>query len=179
MPKRPRKRINSLFLLSVFVFIPIDMALAAQEVTYKDKRPLKKVLEVQKETGKKEIKSEEKKEVRVIYDPTGKTDPFRSFIAKQEEIEEKKKRKPRTYLETLDLSQLELIAVIVGPKGNWAMVREAKGLGHVIKEGIAIGTKGGIVKKITDREVVIREEYRDFRGRIKYKDVSKKLPSLK
>ena len=176
MPRWPR---NSLFLLLIFVFIPIDTALALQEVIYKDKRPIKKVFEVQKEAGKKEIKSGEEKEVAFIYDPTGKTDPFKSFIAKQEEIAEKKKRKPKTYLETLDLSQLELIAIIVGPKGNWAMVREAKGLGHVIKEGTAIGTKGGVVKKITDREVVVREEYRDFRGNIKHKDVSKKLPSLK
>ena len=137
------------------------------------------MFEVKKEAGKKEIKSEGEKEVAFIYDPTGKTDPFKSFIAEQEEIAEKKKRKPKTYLETLDLSQLELIAIIVGPKGNWAMVREAKGLGHVIKEGTAIGTKGGVVKKITEREVLVREEYRDFRGRIKYKDVSKKLPSLR
>ncbi len=176
MPRWPR---NSLFLLFVFVFIPIDIALALQEVIYKDKRPIKKVSEIQKEAGKKEIKSEGEKAGALIYDPTGKTDPFKSFIAKQEEIAEKKKSKPKTYLETLDLSQLELIAIIVGPKGNWAMVREAKGLGHVIKEGTKIGTKDGVVKKITDREVVVREEYRDFRGNIKHKDVSKKLPSLK
>ena len=176
MPRWPR---NSLFLLFIFVFIPIDTALGLQEVIYKDKRPIKKVSEVQKEAGKKEIKSEEEKKIALIYDPTGKTDPFKSFIAKQEEIAEKKKSKPKTYLETLDLSQLELIAIIVGPKGNWAMVREAKGLGHVIKEGTKIGTKDGVVKKITDREVVVREEYRDFRGKIKHKDVSKKMPSLK
>ena len=49
MPRWPR---NSLFLLFIFVFIPIDTALALQEVIYKDKRPIKKVFEAQKEPGK-------------------------------------------------------------------------------------------------------------------------------
>ena len=140
---------------------------------------MKELFETQKKKGEVQAIIIDGKEVTYFYDPRGKTDPFKSFIAEQEEIAEKKQRKPKTYLETLDLSQLELIAIIVGPKGNWAMVREAKGLGHVIKEGTAIGTRGGVVKQITDREVVVREEYKDFRGRIKYKDVSKKLPSLK
>jgi Tfp pilus assembly protein PilP len=71
-----------------------------------------------------------------------------------------------TYLETLDLSQLDLIAIIVGPKGNFAMVRDAKGLGYVIKEGTAIGINGGVVRQVKEKEVVIREGS---------KDISKKL----
>ncbi len=105
-----------------------------------------------------------------IYDPRGKTDPFRSFIAEQESVEEKRKRKPRTYLETLDLSQLDLIATIVGGKGNWAMVRDAKGIGYVIKKGTFIGINEGIVHEIKDSEVIIRE---------KNKNVSKKIYSIK
>jgi Tfp pilus assembly protein PilP len=155
------------------------LASAVQEVIYKDERPLKKLFETQKEAGKKETSTEEvEKEGRYIYDPTDKTDPFKSFIARQEEVQETIKRKPKTYLETLDLSQLELIAIIVGPKGSWAMVRESKGTGHVIKKGTPIGTRSGVVHKITDEEVTIREEYKDFKGRIKYKDVVKKVPSL-
>lgn len=116
--------------------------------------------------------------VGFIYDPTEKADPFKSFIAEPEKVEEKKKRKPRTYLETLDLSQLELIAVIVGAKGNWAMVRDSKGTGHVVKKGTFVGTNGGVVHKITDKEVVVREEYKDFRGDIKERLIAKPLPSL-
>jgi len=61
-------------------------------------------------------------------------------------MEEKAKRKPKTYLETLDLSQLELIAIIVGTKGNYAMVKDSKGTGHVVQKGTAIGTNGGFVE---------------------------------
>ncbi|MBW2065833.1 MAG: pilus assembly protein PilP [Deltaproteobacteria bacterium] len=165
----------SLFILFLFSgFVLVETTLGAEGVIYKGPRPMKKTLE-EEESGK----AGSEKEKKYSYDPLGKTDPFESFIAKMEAIQEKKKGKPKTYLETLDLSQLELIAIIVGPKGNWAMVREAKGTGHVIKVGTPIGTRGGVVYKITDKEVIIKEEYRDFRGQTRERFVSKKLPSLK
>ena len=117
--------------------------------------------------------------LRTAYDkdPTGKTDPFKSFIAEQEPVEERKRRKPKTYLETLDLSQMDLIAIIISPKGNWAMVRDAKGLGYVIKKGTPIGTNEGVVQEIREKEVIVREQYRDYRGRVETRDVAKKLLS--
>ena len=114
-----------------------------------------------------------------FYNPIGKTDPFKSFIAEEEELESKKLRKPKTYLETLDLSQLRLIAIIVGPKGKYAMVREAKGLGHVIRKGTPIGRNGGVVQSITEKEVTIREEFKDFRGLAKSREIKKVLDSGK
>jgi type IV pilus assembly protein PilP len=105
-----------------------------------------------------------------IYDPTGKTDPFKSFIAIREEEE---KAKTKTYLETVDLSQLDLVVIVIGPKGKWAMVQDKKGSGHVIKEGTPIGTNNGVVSKISRGEVIIREEYKDFRGQTQYREISK------
>lgn len=178
-PKKRRKRRekrDSLFLLLIFVLFNFDVALALQEVVYKDSRPPKKIAETQKEAGEQEATSEEKKELRYAYDPTGKPDPFKSFIAEQEEFEEKRRRKPKTYLETLDLSQLELTAIVISPKGKWAMVRDSKGLGHVIKKGTHIGTNFGVVSEIKEEEVIIREKYQDFKGQEKFKDVAKKLP---
>ncbi len=175
--KKGRK--GSLLLAFVLVFFAFEMVLASQDVIYKEPRPPKKVFKEERELGKPQAMGEKKKEITYIYDPTGKTDPFKSFIAIQEEMEEKKKRKPRTYLETVDLSQLELSVIITSGKGHWAMVRDSKGLGHVIKKGTYIGTNGGIVHDITDKAVIIREEYRDFRGRKKFKDIPKSLPSLR
>ena len=178
---RVRKLRNSLLPVLVFSFFASGAMAAppAADAVYKEPRPLKQIIEKDKAVPPAEAKKEEKKEQpRYTYDPTGKTDPFKSFIAEQEEMEEKAKRKPKTYLETLDLSQLELIAVIVGAKGNYAMVKDSKGTGHVIQKGTAIGTNGGFVERITDKEVVIREEYKDFKGTVRYKDIAKKLPSL-
>lgn len=112
-----------------------------------------------------------------LYDPTNRTDPFRSFITATEEISEKEREKPRTYLETLELSQLNLTAIVISDKGRWAMVRDSKDLGHVVREGTPIGTRGGVVYRIKEGELIIREEYRDFRGTVQHREVSKKTPS--
>jgi Tfp pilus assembly protein PilP len=176
-----RKLRNSLLPALVFSFFASGAMAAppAADAVYKEPRPLKQVIEKAQAAPPTEVKKEEKKEqARYAYDPTGKTDPFKSFIAEQEEMEEKAKRRPKTYLETLDLSQLELIAIIVGAKGNYAMVKDSKGTGHVIQKGTSIGTNGGFVERITDKEVIIREEFKDFKGTVKYKDIAKKLPSL-
>jgi type IV pilus assembly protein PilP len=176
--KLPRKRkSNILFLVSISILFIFDLAVASQELIYKDPRSLKKVFAVQ--TGADKAEAEKEMEKGYLYDPTGKTDPFASFIAKREKIEKRQKRKPQTYLETLDLSQLKLSVIIVSPTGKWAMVRDSKGLGHVIKEGTGIGTNGGVVHEIRAGEVIIREEYEDFRGQVQHKDIIKKTPSTK
>ena len=175
LPRKKGKR-DSFFclFLIISVLINFSVAMASQEVVYKKTRPLKKVFEDQKKPLKDES---EKQQIGFIYDPTGKTDPFKSFIAVREEVAEKEKRKPRTYLETVDLSQLDLILILIGRDGKRAMVRDSKGIGHVIKEGTAIGTNGGVVYKIKEGEVIIREEYKDFRGRTQHKDIVKRSPS--
>jgi hypothetical protein len=173
------KRRSRLLIILLVLFLNWRLVYAAEALLYKEPRPMKDIFN-QKETGEagNGATTIEGKKVGYFYDPTNLTDPFKSFIAKMEEVEEKKKQKPRTYLETLELSQLALIAIIVGPKGKWAMVREAKGTGHVIREGTPIGTNGGVVYEINDTGVIIREEYRDFKGELKYRDIAKTVPTL-
>jgi len=150
------------------LLIGVFSANAAQPVVFKGPHEAKKTLAV--ETVAKSISRDEE---HYVYDPKGKPDPFKSFIAKQEAFEKKRKRrKPRTYLETL-------IAIVVGSKGSWAMVRDSKGVGHVIKEGTAVGTNGGVVYKITPDRVIIREHRMDFRGKKITKDIVKKLHASK
>ncbi|MBN1833570.1 MAG: pilus assembly protein PilP [Deltaproteobacteria bacterium] len=176
MSLKPKNKIrrNSLILLFVSLFFVCFYARAAQEV-FDQKETGEEVLEVAVSIDSE--KSADKGKDDFFYDPRGKTDPFKSFIAIQEEMEEMKKRKPRTYLETVELSQLQLTAIISSEKESWAMVRDSKGLGHVIKKGTYIGTDGGVVHEIKNKEIIIREEYRDFRGNTKYRDQIKRLPS--
>jgi len=105
-----------------------------------------------------------------IYDPTNKTDPFKSFIATRAE---KEKERAKTYLETLELSQLNVVVIVVSSRNRWAMVQDSKGVGHVIKEGTLIGTNSGVVYKISQDEIIVREEYKDFRGQTQYREISK------
>jgi len=171
---KKRKRANKVLLLLILCIVPLLQVKAAQ-VIYKPPRPMKNA----GDTGITAKVEEPKKHVAYFYDPRGKTDPFKPFIAEKEEVAAEKKQRPKTYLETVDLSQLELIAVIVSSKGKWAMVRDSKGTGHVIREGTPIGTNGGKVALITDRGVVIREKYRDFRGNTKYREIAKKVPEIR
>ncbi len=168
-----------LFASAALLFVHAPFASAVpNEVVYKDSRPQKQLFEGANVSAPGAAQKTEASAERYSYNPEGKTDPFKTFLAEQESVEEKKQRKPRTYLETLDLSQLELIAIVVGPKGNWAMVRDSKGVGHVIQKGTLIGTNSGIVYAVTEKEVLVREEFKDFRGNIQHKDIAKKLPSL-
>ena len=113
------------------------------------------------------------------YDPTNKVDPFKSFITVREELQEKEARKkPRTYLETLDLSQLTISAIMLTKKEDWALVRDSKGDGHVIKVGTPIGRRGGRVTEIHEDKIVVREYFKDIRGRKKSRDRLLKLPLL-
>lgn len=121
--------------------------------------------------------TEEKEKEAYAYDPTNKIDPFKSFIVVRRELEEKEQEKPKTYLETLDISQVTISAIVLGSEGNWALVRDSKGDGHVIKVGTLIGRKNGRVKSILEKEVIVTESYMDIRGREIIKDISIKLPS--
>ena len=48
----------------------------------------------------------------------------------------------------------------------------------MIAENLKMELKS-VFLKITNKAIIIREEYRDFRGRKKFKDIPKKLPSLR
>ena len=140
--------------------------------------PQKKAAEgiSEKETAEGEA-IEEKAREEYFYDPTNKVDPFKSFIIVRKELEEEKdKEAPRTYLETLDLSQLTVTAIVLSKKNKWALVQDSKGEGHVINIGTAIGRKRGQVVKILEREVVVREYDTDYRGNEVAADISLKLP---
>jgi len=167
-----------LFLSVMYSFFCVAGACASQELSYKGPKG-QKVLVTDVTDKDTLVQPEKGLSEGYVYDPTGKTDPFKSFIAEQESVEEKKKRKPKTYLETLDLSQLDLIAIIISQKGNWAMVRDSKGIGHVIRKGTPIGVNEGVVYEIKEKELIVREKRKDFRtGQVTDKDVAKKLRSL-
>ena len=151
-----------MLLAVICVFFCVSGAFASSEVVYKGPKPKKDLPSKLTALGIQPAGT-------YFYDRRGKTDPFKPFVAEQEETTKKERRKPRTYLETLDLSQLDLIAIIVGPKGNFAMVRDAKGIGYVIKKGTPIGIHGGVVRQVKAKEVIIREGS---------KDISKKLYAL-
>jgi Tfp pilus assembly protein PilP len=118
------------------------------------------------------------------YDPTGKPDPFKSFIlatAAQEETVPKVVRRQLTPLQKMPLSEIEagLKAIIWGQLGNKALVEDATGKGYVVQEGTYVGQNDGIVKKIYEDRIVVEEYRRDpGKGRLEASEVVLKLKKV-
>ena len=135
--------------------------------------------EQQAKADVKEVVKQEPSKTMPPFDPEKLPDPFVSYFIrskrnetldlerrKREQLEREEKLKqeqiaaerklqelkePRTELQKLDLSQLTLTAIVKDKGKDWAMVRDPRGMGFILKKGIAIGTNGGVIKKIDYR----------------------------
>ena len=117
------------------------------------------------------------------YDPTGKPDPFKSFILAAAAQEETPRvvRRQLTPLQKMPLSEIEsgLKAIIWGQLGNKALVEDATGKGYVVQEGTYVGQHDGIVKKIYEDRIVVEEYRRDpGKGRLEPNEVVLKLKKV-
>jgi len=95
------------------------------------------------------------------YDPTGKRDPFRSFLWERSDAVTEDLRGP---LEQYDVSQLSLVAVIWSTGNARALIQDPSGQSFIIGNGTPIGKNSGRVIQIDDNLVVVKETYVDFLG---------------
>jgi len=114
---------------------------------------------------------EETLDVEYHYDPTGKPDPFRSFVQLQEELDEG----VTTPLERFDLSQLQVTAIIWSSERPRALIRDPAGKGYIVSAGTPIGKNKGRIVSIEDNLVLVKETYVDFRDRATTKEVEMRL----
>lgn len=118
-------------------------------------------------------------ESKYVYDPTDKRDPFQPFIATQtpfrppgaEEI-------PITPLQQYDLSQLKLVAILVGTEEGRAMVEDSEGKGYIVEKGVYVGRNFGKVKAVLKDRVIIEERFKDYMGQVKTKEIVLELHPL-
>lgn len=98
------------------------------------------------------------------YDPSGKRDPFFSPLHRVTEtapvLDE-----ARTPLQRLDLGQFKLVGVILDTREPKALIEDNSGLGYIVTRGTFIGSKGGVIRAIESRRVVIEEYEVDFYGK--------------
>jgi len=119
---------------------------------------------------------EKKEETEFSYNPAGKPDPFKPFI--QLTPMRGASRTPLTPLQKFDISQLKLVAIILNPEGNIAMVEDATGKGYFLKKGTWIGKNDGKVTKILKDKVIIEEVYQDIFGQTKTNEISLSLQKI-
>ena len=109
---------------------------------------------------------EKKEEAEYAYDPTGKTDPFKPFI-QMGTGKGYSRNALLTPLQKYEISQLKLVAIILDPKGNVALIEDSLGKGYVLKKGTGIGKNDGKVTKILKDKIIIVEIYQDIWGQTK------------
>lgn len=118
------------------------------------------------ETTEEDVVEHTEKEYR--YDPTGKPDPFKSFLKQMQLVQDTEALSP---LERFDLSQLSVTGIIWSTKRPRALVEDPTGKGYIVAEGAGIGKNKGRVVRIDDNRVVVKETYIDFHNKATTKEV--------
>ena len=105
-----------------------------------------------------------KPEPIALYDPRGRRDPFVSFIR----VEDRKKSSAEAVLlpplQRYELGELKFVGVLWTKKGALGLVEDAQGKGYSVREGMRIGRSGGVVSRITEKEILVREQFVGNRG---------------
>jgi len=110
----------------------------------------------------------------VIYNPAGKRDPFVPFL-KVETKSVSAGIDSVPPLQRYDIGELKFVGVIWGPKGAYALVEDAEGKGYTVTVGTKIGRGGGTVTRVTDGEILVKEDFRDYTGAKVVRESSMKL----
>ncbi|MFA5585822.1 MAG: pilus assembly protein PilP [Saccharofermentanales bacterium] len=121
------------------------------------------------------VKNEDAVKVREYsYDPLGRRDPFAPLLVVRPPTFAS--TEPQTPLQSFELGQLRLIAIIVGKGPASAMVMAPDGKGYILKKGIKVGKNSGKVIDINPEAVLVEENYLDFSGEVRTKTQEIQLP---
>jgi Tfp pilus assembly protein PilP len=111
-----------------------------------------------------------KSEPIVLYDPRGKRDPFVSFVKVEDRRRSQAGAAALPPLQRYELGELKFVGVLWTKKGPRGLVEDAEGKGYSVVEGMRIGRSGGVVRRITEKEIIVREEFVGNRGEKIVKD---------
>lgn len=108
------------------------------------------------------------------YDPGGRRDPFRSYEWEhlKQEFADSQHSGP---LEQYDLGQLALVGIVWDVGRARALVRDPSGMSYVVATGARMGKNDGMVTRIDDNLVVVRERYVDLYGNESSQDVELRI----
>ncbi len=123
------------------------------------------------ETNKTKVASHQ-----FVYNPVGKRDPFRSYLSVIKEEGEPKRGRQLEQTEKFELDQYKLVALISGTSQPRAMVEDPKNEGHIIRIGSRLGKNGGRITRISNKSIVVVEEFRAPTGERIRVPITVKLP---
>ena len=99
-----------------------------------------------------------------LYDSRGKRDPFVSFIKAEELKKAAFDSASLPPLQRYELGELKFVGVIWTKKGARGLLEDAEGKGYSVTVGMRIGRSGGVVSRITGKEIFVKEEFVGNRG---------------
>ncbi|MHB1845274.1 MAG: pilus assembly protein PilP [Deltaproteobacteria bacterium] len=102
-------------------------------------------------------------EPEFVYSPIGKRDPFRSPL---DDLIVAHTSEGHCPLCRWSLDQLKLVAVVTGTGSPMAMVEDPNGVGHLVRQGTAMGRLGGRVSVIQRDQMVVTEKTHDPFGKV-------------
>ncbi len=105
--------------------------------------------------------AQEMSEEKWVFDPSRvRRDPFLP-------LETESKEEEANVLKRYDVNQIQLVAILTGAGAPQAMVTVPGGGTHILQERDELGRHNGRVHKITSTEVIVKESFKDFKGRMK------------
>ena len=116
------------------------------------------------QASQKAAEPQKKAEPIAVYDPRGKRDPFLSFIREGTLQRGRADLTALPPIQRYELGELKLVGVLRTKNGARALVEDAEGKGYSVTTGSRIGRSGGVVTRITEKQLVVREEYVGNRG---------------
>ncbi len=107
-----------------------------------------------------------------IYMARGRRDPFSPIV---ESEGKKTKRGELPPLERYNLSELKLSGVVWGGFGYSALIEGPDGKGYFVHDGNVIGVNRGVIRKITQNQIIIEEKFKNYLGEVERKQIIMEL----
>jgi type IV pilus assembly protein PilP len=102
-----------------------------------------------------------------VYNPAGRRDPFRSLIV----AGGRRNVDLLPPLQRREVSDLKFVAVVWGTLGTYGMLEMPDGKGYAVRVGTRVGPNRGVVKRITAKDLTVVEQYVDFFGETRTRDI--------
>jgi type IV pilus assembly protein PilP len=106
------------------------------------------------------------------YDPAGRRDPFTPVLGQLAPGQADPTLPP---LQRVNLTDMNLIAIIWGAYGYTAMVQTPDGNGYTIRKGTRVGPNSGVVSAVTEKGIIVQERFTDVYGRKQEREYVKLL----
>lgn len=103
-----------------------------------------------------------------MYNPQGRRDPFAPIIERETKKSKSGERPP---LERYNLTELKLSGVVWGGFGYNAMIEGPDGKGYFVRTGALLGPNRGVVKKITQNQIIVEEKFKNYTGETERKEI--------